>query len=187
MFSEDYVMRMISQALAVFARVAGLKKAGRHEEALQALDQALEILMGLDARVVKQMDDDGLLDALTAGDHLDADRLAVLADVFREEGEVLAAQNRPAESRADFLRALNFFIVAAWNLDPADPPAVDPRIEALYRKLAGGPLPEDALLQLEDYYTHTIDKPAQVLAAAGISKQGAGSILEELRRKMGKP
>jgi tetratricopeptide (TPR) repeat protein len=186
MFTEDYVMRMIRQALAVFARVAGLKKAGRHEEAQQALDQALEILMGLDAGVIKQMDDDSLLDALTTGDHLDADRLAVLADVFREEGEILAAQGRPVESQADFLRALNFFIVAAWNLDPADPPVVDPRIAVLYRKLAGKALRRDALLQLEDYYAHVIEKPAQVLAAAGSTKQEMEKILGEIRHRLGK-
>jgi hypothetical protein len=185
MFTEDYVMRMISQALAVFARVVGLKKAGRHEEAQQALDQALEVLMGLEAGVVKQMDDDSLLDALTAGDHLDADRLAVLAEVFREEAEVLAAQDHQAESRADFLRALNFFIVAAWNLDPADPPAIDPRIEALYRVLAAEPLPEDALLQLEDYYAQLAVKPAPVLAAAGVSKGEIVTILGEIRRRLG--
>ena len=186
MFTEDYVMRMISQALAVFARVAGLKKAGRHEDARQALDQALEILTGLEPRVVRQLDDDGLLDSLTVGERIDADRLAVLADVFREGGELLAAQGDHAGSRTDFLRALNFFIVAAWNMDPADPPAAEPRIPALHRRLAGSPLPEDALVQLEDYYAHLIEKPEEALAAAGVPKREIERSLAEIRARPGK-
>jgi hypothetical protein len=180
MFTEDYILRMINQAVAVLARLAGLKAASRRQEARQAIDQALEILMGLDARILRQMDDDGLLAVLTVGERLDAERLAVLADIFAAEAELLAEENH-AESRAAWLRALNFYILSAWNRSSDSPPAPDERIEAVYRRLTDRPLPEEAVLQLEDYYTHLADKPDDELAAVGLDRPAIGQILRNLR------
>ena len=42
MFSEDYILRMIRMATAALAQIIGLKKAGQYQQALQAIDQALE-------------------------------------------------------------------------------------------------------------------------------------------------
>ncbi|MEZ0396389.1 MAG: hypothetical protein ABWK53_08195 [Anaerolineales bacterium] len=181
MFTEDYILRMINQALAVLARLAGLKAANRRQEARQAIDQALEILLGLDARLIRQLDDDGLLAALTVGGRLDAERLSVLADILAAEAELLAEDGLTAESRAALLQALNFSILAAWNRDAASPPEADGRITALYHRLGGPPLPEAAALQLEDYCTHLADKSDQELTVAGLARHEIEQILRALR------
>ncbi len=181
MFTEDYILRMINQAMAVLARLAGLKAANRRQEARQAIDQALEILLGLDARLVRQLDDDGLLMALTVGDRLDAERLTALAEVLAAEADLLAEDGPAEESRAAFLRALNFYILAAWNRDPKSPPEPDGRIGAVYSRLGGYPLPEAAALQLEDYYTHLARKTDQELAAADLTRAEIEQILRALR------
>lgn len=188
MFTEDYILRMINQAVAVLARLAGLKAANRRQEARQAIDQALEILLGLDARILRQMDDDGLLAVLTVGERLDAERLAVLADILAAEAELLAEDGLPAESRAALLRALNFYILSAWNRPNPSPPEPDGRIGAVCRRLTGRPLPEEAMLQLEDYYTHLAGKSDDELAAAGLERADIESILyagraDKARRK----
>ena len=95
MFTEDYLMRIISQAVAALMSAIGLKKAGKYSEALQALDQAYEQLSGLPAAVFKQLDDTNLLAALTVQGQLDIGRLAVLADIFREEADVLDSRHLP--------------------------------------------------------------------------------------------
>lgn len=177
MFTEDYILRMINQAVAVLARLAGLKAANRRQEARQAIDQALEILLGLDARIVRQMDDDGLLTVLTVGGQLDAERLAVLADILAAEAELLTEDGLVAESRAALLRALNFYILSAWNRPHSSPPEPDGRIGAVCRRLTGQPLPEEAMLQLEDYYTHLAGKPDSEWVAAGLERADIEQIL----------
>ena len=57
MLTEDYLMRMINQAIAALLKVAGLKKAGRNQEALEVIEQAFEQLLGLPASLVEQMDE----------------------------------------------------------------------------------------------------------------------------------
>src|SRR4030042_2729874 len=99
MLTEDYIMRMINQVLAVFLQALGLKKAGQFSEALQAFDQAVESLLGLRASLAEQLEDRQLLALLTFQDKLDVDRLLVLADIYREEGEVHALQEQPEKSQ----------------------------------------------------------------------------------------
>ena len=75
MLTEDYIMRMINQVLAVFLQALGLKRAGQLSEALQVFDQAVESLLGMRATLAKQLEDRQLLALLTFHDKLDVDRL----------------------------------------------------------------------------------------------------------------
>ncbi len=88
MLTEDYIMRMINQALSVLLVALGLKKSGKYEEALQSFDQAKEILTGMDPHIVDQLDDSALLDVLTFHNRLDLERLQLLANIYSEESEV---------------------------------------------------------------------------------------------------
>jgi hypothetical protein len=106
MLTEDYVMRMLNQALAVLLKIAGFKQAGQYKQAQQAIDQELEELLGLKADLVWRLDDEALLRALTINDQLDVVRLEIISDLFREQGEINAVQGRVNESRESFRRAL---------------------------------------------------------------------------------
>jgi hypothetical protein len=152
MFTEDYVLRMISQAVAVLARIAGLKRAGNYQEAQQAIDQALEQLLGLRANIIKLLDDEGLLKVLTQQDRLDIERLAIIADLFKEEGDILAAQGQTSESRKSYLRALTYHLETGFD-EIAQPSIELPgKIELLVQQLSAQDLPDDTLWSLFCYY-----------------------------------
>jgi hypothetical protein len=91
MYTDDYILRMINQAVAVLAKVMGLHKEGKNQEALVAIDQALEGLIGFDAYLIKQLDDNGLQDMLTFQGEVDTDRMVVVGDLFRVRGDTLAS------------------------------------------------------------------------------------------------
>jgi hypothetical protein len=61
MFTEDYIMRMINQMIIVLASIIGFRKAGQFQEAQQLINQSLEQLLGLDAGLLKQMDESSVL------------------------------------------------------------------------------------------------------------------------------
>jgi hypothetical protein len=149
LLTEDYILRMINQAVAALLKAAGLKKRGKYEEACQAIDQALTGLTGMDAGLVKQLDDRSLLTALTTPLGLDTARLAAVARLFKAEGEVLEAQKRLAESTMDYLRALSFSLEAA--LHGETDPALAADIDELVRRLQGTPLPLETQGLLQDY------------------------------------
>lgn len=152
MLTEDYIMRMINQALAVLLRVLGFKKAGRHQEALQEIDQALEELLGLRADLIKRLDDDSLLESLTQGETLDTDRLALVADFYKEEGDIYAAQNLTNDSYFSHLRALNFYVEVVLADGPLNLPPPHEKIEALLGGIGNLSLPPDTLYTLFVYF-----------------------------------
>src|SRR4030042_2483120 len=113
MLTEDYIMRMINQALAVLMIAVGLKRGGQLSEAVQTCDQAIESLLGLNARLAKQLDDSQLLDMLTFQEKLDVDRLLVLAEIYREEAEVYTLQGQLESSQLPAQSSLRLYLEAA--------------------------------------------------------------------------
>ncbi|MBN2388792.1 MAG: hypothetical protein JXB85_17385 [Anaerolineales bacterium] len=149
MFSEDYILRMINRLVAVLARVLGLKQAGKYDEARQLIDQSLSELTGLDAGLLKTLDDQGLYALLTTGEGLDTARLAAVAALFQAEGEVLFTAGRAAEAVESFLRALHYDLEA--TLRGESDPQLAARIDALLDLLKNTPLPPETLALLQAY------------------------------------
>ncbi len=185
MLTEDYIMRMINLAVAALLKAIGLKKAGKYAEALQALDQAFEQLTGLPASVLKQLDDAGLLTALAPQGQVDTGRLAVLADLFREEGEVFDLQGRSDAGASPAARALRLYLEVVladeFNLSAEN----IRKIETLNARLRQTGLPVETSLALYDYYGRLLGKDDRELAAAGISRKRIDAALAQLRDELG--
>jgi tetratricopeptide (TPR) repeat protein len=121
MFTEDYILRMINQAVAVLLKALGLRKKGQYAEAHQEVDLALELVTGLRALLLYQMDDESLVELLVPKvDDTKSlsgafyERLWVTADLLREKGEIFAAQGLADESTNFSLRALYLFLEASF-------------------------------------------------------------------------
>ena len=170
MLTEDYIMRMINQALAVLLIALGLKKAGQLSEALQTFDQAIENLIGLNARLAKQLDDSLLLEMLTFQGKLDVERLLVLADIYREQAEVYSMQGQPENSQFAAQRSLRFYLEAALALDANPDLELIQKIEALRHQLDPASLPVDTRLALLDYIDRLLASDDDILAAASVSR-----------------
>ena len=180
MLTEDYIMRMINQVLAVFLQALGLKKAGQFSEALQAFDQAVESLLGLRAGLPEQLEDRQLLALLTFQEKLDVDRLLVLADIYREEGEVHAVQGQPEQSQFATQRSLRLYLEAA--LATEDNPTLElvQKIEAQRSRLSAPDLPVETRLALQDYYDRLLASGEDFLAAARFSRPDLQAALASL-------
>jgi hypothetical protein len=139
-------------ATAAMVQIIGLKKGGQYRQALQAIDQALEEVLGLKADLIRAMDDESLLSALTQQDHLDTDRLLLLADLFFEETDILAMQDKPAASQASALRALNFYLDVVLDWGPERISEKYAKIEQLVDSLGENTLPPQTCFALYFYY-----------------------------------
>lgn len=152
MLTEDYVMRMLNQALAVLLKIAGFKQAGQYKQAQQAIDQELEELLGLKADLVWRLDDEAMLRALTINDQLDVVRLEIISDLFREQGEIYAAQARVNESRESFRRALMGYLeVGLASESKENNIPLNQKIDGLLQTLGQTNLSDDTLWALFCY------------------------------------
>lgn len=176
MFTEDYILRLIRQATSALATILGLAKTGQIPAALHILDQTLEALVGLDVGLVKAMDDQSLLNLLTAQDEMQRERLVVTADLFKAEGDLLLAQQRSPQSLESYARALTLYLEAAQQ-DPTGPKAeVVAKIEALHQQSAEAPWPIETLFRLQAFYTRLLDmdqagRPNPVVTPAELEKR----------------
>lgn len=149
MLRDDYIMRMVRRVVAVVAKVLGLTKSGRYEEAALVIDLAIEELIGLNALLIKTIDDNSVIRLLTVRDRLDTGRLYVLADLIRTEGDLLAAENRADESLIRYARALNFYLeVATVEEPPADPELVT-KVDEMVNHLIDYPLRTEVITRLK--------------------------------------
>ena len=121
MFSDDYLIRMIRQATAVFARIIGLKSAEQYQEALQVIDQTLEQLFGIDAEIIRLLDDESLYTLLMKNEVLDLEKLGFIADLFKEEGDIQKLQNQNNESINCYIRSLNYYLMIGINSETSHP------------------------------------------------------------------
>lgn len=152
MLTEDYLIKMINLALAALLRIVGLRKAGDYTEALLLIDMTFEQLLGLRASMVKSLDDDHLYYLLSNNDVLDARRLALIASLFHEEGDIYAAQHRTQESQADYTRALRYFLEVSFSADAPFLEDLQGRIDDLIQKLDVPNLGSETLWPLASYY-----------------------------------
>jgi hypothetical protein len=170
MLTEDYLIRRINQVIALLMHALGLRKDGQLVAAQTDVDIALELLLGMRASLLKQMDDASLLNLLTVRGELDLERLELAAELFEQEGQILAAQGRPAESYADMLRALNFSL----ELGLSDRVHLDAeragRIEDLVKTLESRRLPIDTQVGLVNYYQALLEKGGAGLRASGLER-----------------
>jgi tetratricopeptide (TPR) repeat protein len=180
MLTEDYIMRMINQTLAVFLQALGFKKAGQFSEALQVFDQALESLLGLRASLAKQIEDHQLLTMLTFNGKLDVDRLLVLADIYREEGEVLTLQGQPKQSQFAAQRSLRLYLEAALTSEANPPLELVQKIEAQRSMLLAPGLPVETRLALLDYLDRLIASGDDFLAEVRLSRPDLQAALDML-------
>lgn len=152
MFSEDYIQRMIRAAAIVMARILGFKRAGQYDQALQEIDQALEQLLGLPHNIIYAMDDDSLLALFSNQGELDTDRLWVVADLFKENGDLVAQKKNLGESRGHYLRALTLYLEGALNGSSEYLPEPQDKITGLLEPLGGVELPLKTLDSLFYYF-----------------------------------
>jgi tetratricopeptide (TPR) repeat protein len=152
MFSEDYLIRMIRQATAVFARVIGLKSAGKYQEALQVVDQILEQLLGMDAETIRLLDDESLYRMFMKNEVLDLEKLGFIADLFMEEGDIQKLQNQNNESINSYIRSLNYYLMISFNSETSQPIELSQKIDELLQKIDTYYFEEKTLLNLFCYY-----------------------------------
>lgn len=185
MFTEDYLMRIVNQAIAALMIAIGLKKSGKYSEARQAIQQAIEQLTTLPANLVDQMDDGSILSMLTTQGQLEIGRLAILADLYQEQGEILFKLDQSVQSSIAFARALRFNLEVTLSVSTTLSTENIGKVEVLIQQLNEHSLPVETQLALSDYYQRLLEIDDQSLVAAGTSRKQVSQALAILRDQLG--
>ncbi len=184
MYTEDYIMRLISQAVAVLTHVLRLTKAGQHDEAITAIDEGLAELLGLRADLVRQLDHREILQMLMVGGIMDYGRAMILAELFSISAETFIASGLPEKSPPEYQRALVLYLEVALN-DPSYMRAeLIRKIVILHQNLHGIELSVEVNMGLLDFYEMLLTMDANVFSTSGCTRMDAQSQVELLEESL---
>jgi tetratricopeptide (TPR) repeat protein len=132
MIRRDYLLRQIEEFAVVLAKLMGLAKAGKWEDALGTVDSQLKALAGAEATELLRMSDTELVARLAEGNttYEIQERISMAARLFKENGDFFRAQGKIEESHACYLKGLHLLLDAIADDPTAPRPDFLPSVEA---------------------------------------------------------
>ncbi|NJD60422.1 MAG: hypothetical protein C3F13_06550 [Anaerolineales bacterium] len=182
MLTEDYIMRMISQALAVIMTALGLKRSRKYKEALETFDQAVEGLLGLNASLVNQLDEGSLMRMLIVRERFDAERAKILADIYLEQSELHTLLNQPDDSQFMAKRSLRLYLEVFLVSEGDTQAELIQQIEMLRSKVAVTNLQVETRLAVQDYLDRMLSYDDDKLSGVKLSKTSLQADLELIEK-----
>jgi hypothetical protein len=182
MIRRDFILRMIEEFAQALARIRSSKR-GRHwREASAGLDAEFQRLVADGAQTVARLSETELLARLMQDGptHLVRDRTFMLTTLLHEAGDVAAAENRPDESRACYLKALHLLLEVLARGEVFECPEFVPKVEMLEEALKGTSLPPRTLAMLMQHHERAGEfaKAENVLFAMLDAEPNNGVIVE---------
>ncbi|HUS63558.1 MAG TPA: hypothetical protein VMZ28_03405 [Kofleriaceae bacterium] len=107
MLRDDYLIRLIKQVAAFVARVAGLRRAGQYEEALQESCRAFDELFDLPHDIGDAVDTPSLASILRT-----PEKMRLAAQLYWEEGRIYQGKRDPLTAALKFRRAFELYLEA---------------------------------------------------------------------------
>lgn len=113
MIRRDYILRMVAEMAQVLARVVSLKSRQEYEQALKEINAALHELRHGDTDTPQELSLADWIALCRKHEQAASGLMVAVADLLKEQGDVLAAQGKPAGSSRTL--ALGLFLEALLN------------------------------------------------------------------------
>jgi len=157
MIRRDYLLRQIEQFVAMLAKIAGLAKDERWEEASSSIAGEFRRLTGVEGTEVLKMSETELLARLIQGEPtlLVESKAFMLATLLKTSGDLLAAQGRLEETREYYLKGLQLLLDTFGRNEITERPDFVPAVEAFLTGLRDAPLPLPTNAMLMRHYERT--------------------------------
>ena len=182
MIRRDYILRMIEEFVQVLSRIKSLEWGQLWREAACVADEEFQRLTGAGAAAVAQLTETELLARLIQGEPTQVVRqkALMLTTLLKEAGEVAAAQGRPEESRASFLKGLHLLLETLARHEAFECPDFVPRVEVFVTALGDKPLPLETQARLMQHYevTGEFGKAEDCLFAMLEAEPGNAALVE---------
>ena len=114
MIRRDYILRMVAEMAQVLARVISLKSRQEYEQALKEINAALRQLRDGNGEEAPELSLTDWLALCRRHEQAASGLMIAVADLLKEQGDVLAAQNKPESAKSRAL-ALGLFLEGLLN------------------------------------------------------------------------
>ncbi|WP_010273511.1 DUF6483 family protein [Paenibacillus senegalensis] len=150
---RDYLVRMIWQFTDMLGQMIGLRKQRKTELIEVKMDEWLGNNLGISLELVRGLSAEDLIQLLTGGKPMEADKLILIAKLLREDGESVELQTGPDQAFPLYNKALKLFLHAHGQgkveVDYLEP---NQEIEQLIEKVHPYTLEPQLLKDLSQYF-----------------------------------
>lgn len=115
MIRRDYILRMVAEMAQVLARVISLKSRQEYEQALREINAALRELRDGNADAPHELSLADWIALCRKHEQAASGLMIAVADLLKEQGDVLAAQDKPDGGARSRALALGLFLEALLN------------------------------------------------------------------------
>lgn len=173
--TDDYLIRIISQAIAAITRILGLKSTGQYLDAFQEVNLTLESLLGIPWELIQNFTDDKLVEALMRGSNLDVDRAWLTARLFHLEGDLFLERENP-KAQLSYQRGLLLYLEVVLSQGKKEYSRPVEEIETVRKLVDRENLSEEMLFSLFAYHEQVgqyaladkvLDQMAELTGLAG--------------------
>jgi hypothetical protein len=112
---RDYILRTIAELVQVLARVVSLKSRQEYEQALREIDRALRDLRDASGPAPNEVSLEDWIALCRKHEQTASGLMMAVADLLREQGDLLARQNNIAAGRRSDTLALGLFLEAVLS------------------------------------------------------------------------
>jgi hypothetical protein len=157
MIRRDYIIRMIEEFTQALARIRGLKKDQRLQEASALTEEEFKRVTGLDSDSVLRLSETELLARLIQTDAGQGvrEKMLFLTTLLRETGDTAVSQDRLEEGRVCYLKGLHLLLDSLARGEVYDLPEFVPKVEEFVVALADSELPVTTNALLMEHYERT--------------------------------
>lgn len=151
-FREDFIKRLISQFFSALHKLLGVVSKQDYAGGLEMAAQIRFELLGLSSQLTHSLSPSDLFTMLSPGDEPNPAKPLILAELFKVEGDIYAAQGQENNSFKSYLTALELLLVISLETNEPQFPEGFSSIETLAELLDEFVLPADILAALFHYY-----------------------------------
>lgn len=152
MYEEDYVRRLIQLLAKAVLQVLKLLKDKEYAAARTETHYVLNELFGVSESMILALREEDVLDLVFKGGPADPQRIAVLVDILRINGEIAAGEGKPDEAVQWYQASIRYLVTAADKIGLQPSPEALRSLETGVHALLPGDLPADLLASLYALY-----------------------------------
>lgn len=112
MYEEDYVKRLIQLLAKAIIRLLGLVNIKDYSSARTEIHYILNELFGVSESMILALSEQDVLDLVFKGGPVEPERVAVLADILRINGEITTGEGKPDQAIPWYQASLRYLVTA---------------------------------------------------------------------------
>lgn len=151
-YREDFIKRLISQFFQALYKIMGFIKKEDYSSAKAMISELRAELLGISQNMADTLSTPDLISMLSTGEEPDLGKPLILAELFKTEGDIYAAEENEEKAYQQYLKALDMQLELAFQTGDTRIPEEFTPVDSIADLLEDYVLPPETLAALFHYY-----------------------------------